>query len=408
MFVTIRQTQANGKNLFQVEGEDRVLFRARTPWADIQTPIQVENLRKLTFTNSDGNEVFHTSYNVLENTLQSVSKYKYLFGSATKLGEYQVVGRDGVVYGAFYTQIDGAFTTQMVIDYRDHTYDCYARALGKIYVVSVFEGERQIAQITKPLDTWDRLDVFYLHLEDACRDMLPILSFFTIYVDARKFNRPGRYSKYEVEKSWSYTFDRNNDKYDPDWIRRTFGPEAADHLNQLLSTHPEKSAADQELIRKMKRRLIGILVALGVGIAVCAVVLCLPLLQPKTALAAGDFAVRMGEYGYTVTAQAPAGVENGWVQAYRAEAQGYDVWYLSYPTEEKAGLAFAHVEEQFLRNKEDSYSQAQSHLRNSEKYALTSGGTYSTVSRIDCTVILCTTSAENKEAVKDLFQELGY
>lgn len=408
MFVTIRQTQANGKNLFQVEGEDRVLFRARTPWADIQTPLQVENLRKLTFTDSEGNEVFHTSYNILENTLQSVSKYKYLFGSATKLGEYQVVGRDEAVYGSFCTQIDGAFTKQMTIDYQGRIYDCYTRALGKIYVISVFDGERQIAQITKPLDTWDRLDVFYLHMEDGCRDMLPILSFFTIYVDARQFNRPGRYSRYEVEKSWSYTFDRNNDKYDPNWVRRTFGPEEADHLNQLLSTRPEKSAADQELLRKMKRRLIAILAALGVGIVVCAAVLCLPLFQTKTALAAGDFAVRMTEYGYTVTAQALAGVETGWVQAYRAEAQGYDIWYLSYPTEEEAGQAFSSLEEQFVQNKGSSYSEVHSNLRNSAEYALTSGGTYSVVSRIDHTVILCTTPEENKGAVKDLFQELGY
>ena len=84
MFVTIRQTQANGSHLFQVEGEDRVLFRAQTPWADVQLPFQMEHLRRLSFTDADGNEVFHTAYNVLENTLQSVSRYKYLFGSATK------------------------------------------------------------------------------------------------------------------------------------------------------------------------------------------------------------------------------------------------------------------------------------------------------------------------------------
>lgn len=408
MFVTIRQTQANGSHLFQVEGEDQVLFRAQTPWADVRLPFQMEHLRRLSFTDADGNEVFHTAYNVLENTLQSVSRYKYLFGSATKLGEYQVVGRDGAVYGSFYTQIDGAFTKQMTIDYREHIYDCYARALGRIYVISVFDGERQIAQITKPLDTWNRLDVFYLHLEDGCRDMLPILSFFTIYVDARQFNRPGRYSTCEVEKSWSYTFDRNNRKYDPNWIRRTFGPAAADQLNQLLSARPEQSAAELELGRKMKRRLIGILAALGVGVVVCAIVLLLPLFQGKTALVPGDFAVQMSEYGYTVTAEAPPELEGGWELAFQARSQAYSIWYLSYPTEQEARQAFSSLEDQFVQNRGSSYSEVHSNLLNSAEYALTSGGTYSVVSRIDNTLVLCTTSVEHKGAVKEIFQELGY
>ena len=405
MFVTIRQTQANGKNLFQVEGERGILFRARTPWADIRIPFQAENLRELTFTDANGNEVFHTSYNILENTMQSLSRYKYLFGAATKLGEYRVVGPDGAVQGAFYTQIDGVFTTQMTIDRGDRSYDCYARSLGKIYVISVFDGERQVAQITKPLDVRDRLDIYYLHLDDGYRSLLPILSFFTVYVDAQKFNRPGQITAYSVEKSWSYSFDKNNDRYDPDWIRRTFGHGAADHLDYLLKKHPEKRIRDPEQARRRQRLIIGILIAVGLVLVIVVAALVWALLRPKTALSPDAFAAQMSGLGYTVSEGAPSGVEGSWELSYEARGENYSLEYLFFPSETAAEQFFMLMKNQ-LAEQQGTYME--SNLINSQKYTRTAGGIYCVLSRIDDTVILCAAPEADKGQVKALLKELGY
>ena len=408
MFVTIRQTQANGKNLFQVEGERGILFRARTPWADIQIPCQVENLRELTFSDANGNEVFHTTYNIVENTMQALSRYKYLFGTATKLGEYQVVGPDGTVHGSFYTQIDGAFTTQMTIDCRDRTYDCYARSLGKIYVISVFDGERQIAQITKPLDVWDRLDIYYLHLDDGYRSLLPILSFFTIYVDAQKVNRPGQITAYSVEKSWSYSFDKNNDRYDPDWIRRTFGQGAADHLDYLLKKHPEKRSVDPERAKRNRRLIIGILVAVGLVLVIVVAALAWMLLRPKTALSPAEFAAQMSGYGYTVTEGAPSGVEDSWELSYEARVEDYSLEYLSFPSETAAEQFFVQMKGLLAERQQGTHMETSTNLINSQKYTLTAGGTYCALSRVDDTVILCAAPEADKNEIKEILKELGY
>lgn len=408
MFITIRQTQANGKNLFQVESEGRILYRARTPWADIRAPFQLENLREMTFTDAEGNVVFHTAYNVLENTVHTATKYKYLFGASSKLGEYQVVDGDGTVRGAFYTQIDAPFTTQMTIDCGERTYACYGRALGKIYVISVFEGARQVAQITKPLDVWNRLDIYYLHLDDGYRSLLPILSFFTVYVDARRFDRPGQITAASVEKNWSYTFDQNNDRYDPDWIRRTFGQGAADHLDYLLHKHPERPPADPERARKHRRLVIGIVAAVVVIILIAVAAMAWLLFRPKTALQPEDFAAQMDGYGYTVTEGTPEGLGSGWELAYEAEKEGYSLWYLSFPTAEAAERFFARAKNQMMAERTGSYLQTSTNLLNSQRYSLTSGGIYSAVSRIDGTVILCTVPEENKDAVKKTLSDLGY
>ena len=243
MFATIRQTRADERNLFQVESEESgILYRAETPWSGLNLPFDAENLRKLVFTDDGGKEMFHTEYDIVRNTVNSLLKYRYLAGKSVRLSEYRVTGSDGAELGAFYTRIDGALTSQMVISFGGRLYDCYHYALGRIYVISIFDRGRQIAQITKPLDTWNQLDVYYLHLIDSCRDMLPVLSFFTVWVDAARFDGAGRFARYSYQKSRVRTFNRNNDKYDPDWIAKTFGNEAAEQLDFLLETHPEKDS----------------------------------------------------------------------------------------------------------------------------------------------------------------------
>ena len=411
MLITIRQTQANGKNLFQVEREGTVLYRARTPWVDIQTPFQVENLRELTFTDADGNEVFHTAYNLVENAVHTATEYKFIFGATSKLGEYQVVGGDGTAYGSFCTQIDAPFTTQMTIDCGERAYACYARALGKIYVISVFDGARQIAQITKPLDVWDRLDIFYLHLDDGYGDLLPILSFFTIYVDAQKFNRPGQITVDAVEKNWSYSFDRNNERYDPDWIRRTFGQGEADRLNHLLETHPEKAPKDPVQAKRNRRLIIGIVVAVVLVLIVCAAALTLAwqlLLRPRDPLPPEEFTARMSEYGYTISQGIPSGVEGSWELCYEASGENHSLEYLVFPTEAAAEQFFTQTKALLEERQQGTYMQTKTNLINSQKYTLTSGGSYSVISRIDTTVILCAAPEQEKDTIKALLKELGY
>ena len=62
MLVTIRQTEASGRNLFEVVADDRVIYRAETPWAALSLPFDAENLRKLVFSDAEGNDIFHTDY----------------------------------------------------------------------------------------------------------------------------------------------------------------------------------------------------------------------------------------------------------------------------------------------------------------------------------------------------------
>lgn len=403
MFVTIRQVRADSQNLFQVESEGQILFRAEMPWSGLSLPLQAEHLRKMTFTDAAGRELFHTRYNLLENTAQSLSRHKSWFGKPTKLAEYQIVDWNGRLLGSFYTQVDGALTSQLTISYGGRRYDCYHYGLGKVYVISVFEGARQIAQITKPLDTWDQLDVYYLHLEESSREVLPILSFFIIYVDAMKFNRAGQFMKYSVEKSWSRTFNKNNRKYDPKWLENTFGPAAVAELNRCLLEKP--SGRRRPPISK--KGVLAIIVGVGAAVLVLAVVLGLVLftyLQPKMALSTADFARQMEKMGYTVSET--AGQTGG--TGYEAVGGSCSVRFVVTTSEGEAQRLFHHLEDQVMDQNRGSYREISLSGVNSDRYTLVSGGTCYMISRVEETVVVCTAPADEEGELKDVLKALGY
>lgn len=271
MFITIQQIQTGGKNLFEIKSNNQILYRAYTPHLDIKLLFNTENLHKLIFMDTDGNEIFHTTYNILENTTES---FKHILGKSSKLSEYNIIDKNSISHGSFYTKIDGSFVAQQVICYNNKMYNCYNYALGKVYVFCIFDCNHQIAQISKSTDVRDNLDVFYLYLEDNYKDLFPILSFFTIYIDFIKFHRSGKYTKYSVEKCWSYTF--NHDKYDSNWIGNTFGENARKQLNVLLGGNSENNVLNSQ-ISKNKAIYISILIAIIFIIVIIIICICFAL-----------------------------------------------------------------------------------------------------------------------------------
>ena len=405
MFLTVRQTQANEANLFQVEREGEVLYRAQTPWANLHLPFQMENLRKLILTDAQGKELFHTEYRVWENAAEMASRYKSFFGKSTRLAEYQVLDREGTLLGSFCARIDAPFTSQLVLRYQEREFDCYALFRGKRYLVCVFEEGRQIAQITKPLDTWNRLDIFYLHLLDSCGDLLPILSFFILYVDARQFHRPGKASAWSVEKRWSYSLNQNDRYYDPDWVGRTFGQEEALHLEHLLQTHPEKSTKRPSVFPN--RRTLALLLVLAALILSLVIGVLVFLLRPKTAILPDDFTRRMEEMGYAVTETSS---HEEWLRqpVYEARKGDCRIRLFTFVDEDAAHQAFSQTQHELEVQAGDSFLQTSTDLPHSASYTLTVGDQYFALSRIQDTLVTVTTLKGEKEEAKSALKSLGY
>ncbi len=404
MLVTIRQTKSSGQNLFQVEEQGQLLFQAQTPWADLRLPLEAEKMRRLTFSDAQGRPLYHTFYRLLDNALRSLTKYKFLLGTSAKVEEYQVLDETGQQQGSFYTQIDGIFTSQLTICYGEEQYDCYPRFMGKIYVVSIFRDGRQIAQITKPLDTWDLLDIYYLHLLENCRHLLPILSFFTIYIDALSFAQPGRAAKYSVEKRRAYSFNKNNDKYDPHWIAQAFGPEAQRELDHLLQEHPERnprSAAGLKRAWKWAAIIAGALLLLATG-----GIWAFLLFFSPTPLLPQEFVQQMEEEGYLLSQ--PILTYTGTEEAWEASKDGCYVQFFSFSEEGQARSAFVLLQSNWDKAEGTIQSRSSSSSQHTQRESFVYKDIFYVYSRIENTLLLSAAPLSQKELLQDTVKDLGY
>ena len=95
----------------------------------------------------------------------------------------------------------------------------YRKEAGKKEVVSFYDGETQIGQLTKPNAVVNNCDCYLLHFLDNSLDR-EIVAFFTVYYDFLYHNHSGelmRGRRTDVE----YTFDRYNKMFNKNFIAIT-------------------------------------------------------------------------------------------------------------------------------------------------------------------------------------------
>ena len=108
----------------------------------------------------------------------------------------------------------------------------YRKEAGKKEVVSFYDGETQIGQLTKPNAVVNNCDCYLLHFLDNALDR-EIVAFFTIYYDFLYHNHSGelmRGRRTDVE----YTFDRYNKMFNKNFIADNFGKEENERVEQFI------------------------------------------------------------------------------------------------------------------------------------------------------------------------------
>ena len=155
----------------------------------------------------------------------------------------------------------------------------YAISKGKFAAVSIYDGQDQIAQITKPLAAVNNLDFYYLHIIEGYENLLPLLTFFTIYYDYREYSNKGQAAAKSASISYSWTWSKNNRFYQSDWIARRFGQAEAERLKR--ETGLQRQAAGTEVKRMAK--IVGLCFLIGIPDYFAALLFCV-----EIALAVND------------------------------------------------------------------------------------------------------------------------
>lgn len=222
------------KNRFEIKMNNELKYLAGTPWMDISLPLNIENTRRCIITKTDGSICYTTSYDIIENFPNTAIPMKWAFTGEQKSNIFNIHDNANNICGKFYKLTNGLLDTKYVIEYKNYTLKSYDISVGKTRNISIYNEDCQIAEIIKPMRTYNNLDYYYLFLLDQYSDLEVILSFFTVFFDYQNYSSKGEIVGYKEEVSVRYTYSKNNKFYDKDWITNHFNKEEIDKIDNQI------------------------------------------------------------------------------------------------------------------------------------------------------------------------------
>ena len=233
MILQVNQATANGRNQFEILENGQLLFRGSAPFYNPGIPIGGDVFRKLTLTDALNRPILYTDYNAVENLAASAVPMSWLFKGAKQVCRYSVLNGEDQIVGRFYFEQTGIAKTKYVMEWRGRLIACYLKGAGKKEVVSFYDGETQIGQLTKPNAVVNNLDCYLLHFLDNSLDR-EIAAFFTIYYYYLYHNHSGEIVKKSRRSDVEYTFDRYNKMYNKIFIAENFGKEENERVERFI------------------------------------------------------------------------------------------------------------------------------------------------------------------------------
>lgn len=232
MILRIGQVTANGYNSFEITQNGQLIFKANTPFYKPNIPIGGDVFRKLILTDTADDIIMYTDYDAVQNLAASSLPLSWLYLESKQVCRYIVMNNADQPVGEFYFEQTGLANTKYVAVFLGRVYYCYVKEAGKREVVSVYENEMQIGQITKPNCVIDNLDQYLAHFLDGYVSPA-MVSFFTIYYDFMRHNHSGQIMK-GWRKNTTYTIDKNSKFYNKDFIMDNFGAEENERVEQFI------------------------------------------------------------------------------------------------------------------------------------------------------------------------------
>jgi len=226
MILEFKQIKSVGENQFQMTENGTLLYVSTSPW----TPLSAEFTRNLTMTNSAGQLVFQTEYNYIENALEEAVPFKYLLTGQQRFNSFKVKDSFGNEVGAFYVEVNNIADAKMYLLFNGRVLVAYRLQNGPREFISFYENDAQIGQTTRWNATVNNMDTYHIHFLPGYENLLPILTFFMTYYDFVYHNNTSE-AMIGYKVSYTYTYSKNSDKYDSQFILRNFGPEENDRIS---------------------------------------------------------------------------------------------------------------------------------------------------------------------------------
>lgn len=161
-------------------------------------------------------------------TLIPSNKFSVFFGKIRR--KYCIFNNSNENCGVIYTLINGFFDSRYIIEHENYKLNCYNISIGKTQNISIYDGEKQVAEIVKSVQL---LSNYYIFLLDEYINLKPILSLFVSYFEYEFMHSDRSTGTVGV----SYTYDKNNKFYDKNWKHNHFDKEDIELIDKKIENN---------------------------------------------------------------------------------------------------------------------------------------------------------------------------
>lgn len=218
MIIKIKRNGTDFNSNFEIIENNQLKYLAATPHIN-------HNYKNCIMFNLDKSVCYMASHN---------NTFFKLFAKNKKTSYYDIIDNSNNTCGSFYNLKKGFLSSNFVIEYDNLLLNCYDVSIGKAQTISIYKDDFQIGEIIKPLGKLSIPEHYFIFLLDEYSSLEKIISFFTIFFDYERYHNVAE--TISGEPSVEYTYSKNNNFFDKNWIANNFSSEEVDLIyNNILA-----------------------------------------------------------------------------------------------------------------------------------------------------------------------------
>lgn len=246
MKIEVLQIQSEGKNEFEIKYDDQLKYMAKLPFVSIHDPLDLEKIRNIVISDINGNQIYTTDYEYLENFKEQLIPGKFLLTGSQKFNQLIFTSNDKII--KIYYEKTGIWQDRYVININEKQYFCYSIEDGSARHFPIYEENVQIGEALKFNTVNNAKDKYYCYLKDGYEQLSDAIAALLLYLDRSVYS-----SSYLTNTSYNttkkYSYNMTNKFYDRQWLKNNFGDEYEHIIQDSKEQAGSMSSTEKKVIK---------------------------------------------------------------------------------------------------------------------------------------------------------------
>lgn len=230
MKIEIMQIRAGDRNQFMIFENQQLRYQVTYDGNGIFPGLNSSSMIQMKDVN--GNSVFHANCTYKDQLKDELQSIQSMFTGEATANKYRVCMANGMQVGAIYEIQQRVKEEKLCVEFQGRALVGQRKRMGEEEYFSIYDGQRQVGQLTKKGFSFHSRDAYIVHLIPGYEGMMPIMAFFAVYYDY-KYHNDSTIRRIGKRSTGTHSVGQNG--YNPNFICHYFGPEEPARMDMFFN-----------------------------------------------------------------------------------------------------------------------------------------------------------------------------